>query len=399
MEIEEALKIIEENIRPITEVSSVSLEEAGGFICGKDVTAREPIPAFPKSAMDGYAVNSDEVSKADEDHPVSLKVIGTIYAGEYKEISFLPGSAIRVMTGSMIPDGYDAVVKQEQTDYGESIVTIYASVKKHENYCQVGEELREGDLVIPAGTLLGRTQIGLLASLGKNTVTIRRPARVSILSTGSELVFPGKARLPGQIYNSILFMLKSDLREMRFEIPFAINCPDEKESLQNDLENVLAASDLVITTGGVSVGKKDLIPEILTKIGAETLFKRVNMQPGTPTTLSKLEDKLILSLSGNPYAALANFDLYFGQIAAGLMGCDSFKNKSGEAILMDPYEKVNRARRLIRAYTMDGKVYLPVNVHSSSVFGNMEQCNCYVDLPEGKKAKPGDTVKIWKMRH
>ncbi|MCR5775633.1 MAG: molybdopterin molybdotransferase MoeA [Lachnospiraceae bacterium] len=398
MEIEEALSIIRDEAKPIKDTLSIPVEDAAGHITATDTIAEMPVPAFARSAMDGYAVHSDELSGAKSDRPVCLKVAGEILAGDSKHFPNTLNSAVRVMTGAMIPDGYDAVVRQEDTDYGEKEVRIYTPVRAYDNYCPEGEEIKKGEVVIPAGRHIGRVEAGLFASLGMPEVIVRRPAEISVISTGSELTDVGETLHPGRIYNSIRYMLIASIRQEKLRVKHAGNYPDDKALLCSCISEAAERSDIVITTGGVSVGKKDLIPEVLDTLGAKKLFSGINIQPGTPTTVSELEGKLILSLSGNPYAAMVNFDLYFWTMIAGLMGSPYYLSEASEAVMADPYKKQSRRRRFVRAREEGGNVYLPVLKHMSSVFGNMDRCNCYLDIPEGETVSPGDTVKIWRMR-
>lgn len=394
MEIEEAVRLVTESVIPIEDTLEIPSEEALGFIAGRDLVSEVNVPSFTRSAMDGYAVKASDVKAASPDNPVRLKVKGEILAGESRDIGYSPFSAVRIMTGGMMPEGYDAVVRQEDTDYGEDNVRIETAVPSGMNYCPAGEEIKAGDTVIPEGCCIGRIQTGLMAALGITKVCIRRPARIAVLSTGSELASVGEPLKPGQIYNSISQMLASSILEEKLEVVYRDICPDDSRMLKEKILRGLEMSDLLITTGGVSAGKKDLIPEVLDDLNARRLFSGVNIQPGTPTIASILENKLILSLSGNPYAAIVNFDIYFRAAVSKLMGSDHYLYESEECILHDRYDKVNRMRRLVRALVKGGRVYLPVSGHMSSVFGNMQQCNCYMDVPAGKSISPGDTVRI-----
>ena len=397
MEIEEAIKLITDAAAPVTETMTVPLLDAYGRIAANDMISEEPVPAFDRSAMDGYAVCSGEVERASEDMPVSLKVSGELSAGDPTDLRYTPGSAVRVMTGAMIPEGYDTVVKQEDTDYGEDEVKIYASSVKQRNICLAGEEITPYSCVIKSGQRIGRAETGLIAALGKDEVCVRRPPRIALISTGSELAEAGQPLRSGQIYNTIRYILGTSLRQQRLEVCLEVTCPDDAGLIEDRLRDALKAADVVITTGGVSVGKKDLIPAVLDSVGAKKLFSRVNIQPGTPTIGSALDGKVILSLSGNPYAAMANFDLYFWPVISKLMGSDSYLPSESMAVLSDRYDKVNRMRRLVRAYTKDGKVFLPAAEHMSSVFGNTSSCNCYIDIPAGQAVSPGDEVRVIRM--
>ncbi len=410
MEIEEALSVLLAEQGRITDTERVSLSEAAGRVLAEDIRAPFDVPHFPKSAMDGYAVRAEGVKDASPEHPVSLKVMGEMLAGDMP--SYVGRSeeacrvtAVRVMTGAAVPAGYDAVVRQEDTDYGESEVLIYKGVAPYTNYCRVGEDIRKDSVVLSHGRRIGRVEAGVLASLGIIEIQVLRRLHVSVLSTGSELCeLPGSGEMQsagqmpeaGRIYNSIAYTLTTCLTAAGFTAEQRI-CKDETEEIRAGLEQALKTADVVITTGGVSVGKKDLLPEVLEEIGAKRLFSGVNVQPGTPTIGSVRDGRVILSLSGNPYAALVNFDLYFWPLAARLTGCDTFLPASGEAVLRSEYTKKNHHRRLLRARAEGGEVTLPAKSHASSVLSNLLDCNCYIDLPAGAEPKPGDRVKILRM--
>ena len=404
MEYEEALMAIISAVDPVRETERAALAEATGRILGEDIPAPFSVPHFPKSAMDGYAVRAEDVKDAAKDMPVKLQVVGEMLAGDVPSDApnrqGQPGTAVRIMTGAMVPDGYDAVIRQEDTDYGETEVKIYRRVEPFTNYCKVGEDIEEGSIVLPAGRRIGRIEAGVLASLGIAEVPVLRKVRVFVLSTGSELceLESAKARIPeaGRIYNSIAYTLAASLPDNAFSFDHAV-CTDDADSISAGIEHGLKTADVVITTGGVSVGKKDLLPEVLEGIGAKRVFSGVNIQPGTPTIGSVRDGKAILSLSGNPYAALVNFDLYFKPLAAKLTGCDSFLPVEEEAVLRSEYTKVNRLRRFVRARVEKGNVTLPAKSHASSVLSNLLDCNCYVDLPRETPVRPGDIVRIVKF--
>ncbi|MCR5673549.1 MAG: molybdopterin molybdotransferase MoeA [Lachnospiraceae bacterium] len=399
MEIEEAIGIIAANSKRIEEEIEVSLEEAYGHILATDIVADVNVPAFSRSAMDGYAVKASDTEGASANKPVKLKVVSQIFAGDCKDHDYEDKTAVRIMTGAMIPEGYDAVVKQEDTDLGEDEVCVYSPVRQYMNYCHAGEEIQKGTVVIAAKKRIGMIETGLIASLGLAKVKVMRPLKVSIISTGSELVEPGKELPEGSIYGNIRYMIAAAVKSTGFEVSYQTDCKDDKEEIKKHITQAAKISDVIITTGGVSVGKRDLVASVLSDIGAVQLFTRINIQPGTPTMASVYNDRVILSLSGNPYAAIANFDLYFPPLSAKMTGCDELDTKTQKAVLCDPYEKVNVMRRLVRAYEESGKVYLPAQRHMSSVFGNMDKCNCYIDIPANTHVSVGDNVNIRKMRY
>lgn len=394
LEIEECLARLLNELQPQQTTQMVAITECEGMVLGSDVTAGMMVPPYPKSAMDGYAVRAADTAGAAKDAPITLKVAGELLAGDYAEIPYQGRTAVRVMTGSYIPEGYDAVIRQEDTDYGDEAVALYASVSPYANYCKVGEDIKKGELVIPQYARLSSVHIGLLASLGIGRVCVCAPIKIALISTGTELVEVGESLSPGKIYNSIAYMLAAKMQREGLSVCSMETCADEEELLQGKLKAAVEAADFVITTGAVSVGKKDIIPKVLKKLGARALFQGADIQPGTPTMASVLDGKAILSLSGNPYAAVANFEFYFWHAAAKMMHSASFEVKTGSALLTSDYPKVNKLRRMIRAYAKDGKVRIPSAQHASSVIYNLTECNCFIDLEAGRAVKAGDTVRI-----
>lgn len=393
-ELEECLEALLTEINPIDKIESVNLTSACDRIIGEDIVAQMMIPPYPKSAMDGYAVRAEDTIGADREHPVQLQVVGELFAGDHEQLPCQPGCAVRVMTGSYVPEGYDAVIRQEDTDYGEEQVQVCRSITTGTNYCCVGEDIRKGDQILTQGTHLTALHIGLLASLGIYRVPVYKRIRCSILSTGSELMAPGLPLLPGKIYNSIAYMLQASMEKQGIQVPYMEICGDEKEELKKQLQKALELADVVITTGGVSVGKKDLLPEVLEELGAKKIFSRANIQPGTPTIGSVLDGKVILSLSGNPYAAYANFEYYFWELSSYVSQDESLRVRTENAVLSSPYPKVNKLRRFVRAYAEEGRVTLPTAVHASSVLSNMRDCNCFIDIEPGRELRQGDEVRI-----
>ncbi len=394
LSIETALYRLTERIRPIDETVTVPLDKAMGAVNAEAIHAPEAVPSFRRAAMDGYAVRVSDIAGASEEKPAQLKVADELCAGDFRVFPYASGSAVRIMTGAAVPDVFDAVVKQEDTDQGDKMVSVFTPAEEGMNICPLGEEFSKGALAIPARSRIGRIGLGILASFGMTELTVIRSPRVAVLSTGSELVAPGDIMLPGHIYGSISFMLRASIQGEGFEVSYDRIVGDDKELMKKELKAALECSDLVLTTGGVSVGKKDLMHDVLDEIGAQKLFYLADIQPGTPTIGSICGGKVILSLSGNPYAALANFDYYFFPLVARLMGCDAYLKKTKEAILADPYEKVNRSRRLVRAYEENGQVFLRAAGHKSSMFGNLTNCNCYMDVPAGVRLSLGDRVTI-----
>lgn len=372
----------------------VDLCEAEGRVCARDIFSEMMVPPFPKSAMDGYAVRTEEVLAASRENPVRLKVLGELCAGDYVEHEYQPLSAVRVMTGAYVPQGFDAVIRQEDTDYGMDEVQIFKGVPPYGNYCKAGEDIEMGQLLVPARTRLTPLHIGLLASVGHGKVEVVKPVTVAILSTGTELCTVGQELAPGKIYNNIAYILQAAIRREGMRVVSVETCADETGLLENKLKAAAGQAQIIITTGAVSVGKKDIIPEVTERLGARVLFRRANIQPGTPTMASSLEGRILLNLSGNPYAALANFEIYFWPLVAKMMNNASYEPVVTTAVLDCEYHKANKMRRLLRAYASGGKVTMPSGVHASSVIHNLVECNCFIDLEAGRVVECGDVVTV-----
>lgn len=398
LSIEQALARVLARVRPIDESCLVDTEAALGRVVAADIAAPFPVPPFARSAMDGYAVREEDTACASRIHPALLPVTGEQMAGDGDGGVLAPGTAVRVATGAAVPQGCDAVVKREQTDDGRERVAIYESAARGENICAAGEDIPLGSLVLHAGERIGRTELGLLASIGQERVPVRRAARVALLSTGSELIRAGDAVMPGKIYDSILPMLCASARMLGLEVAAAELCGDDAGALCRTLRRMAERADLIVTTGGVSVGERDLIPGVLARLEAETLFRRARVKPGTPTMASVLNGTPVLSLSGNPYAALANFDYYFYPVAAKLMGCPALDTEERDCVAAEGYGKSTPLCRLLRAREENGWVTFPAANHKASVISNLLSCNCYAVLPPDSVLHPGDRVRIRRMK-
>ena len=372
------------------------ISEAYGCISAEDVFAPAAVPPFRRSAMDGYAVRSEDIAGAETDAPALLSVTGVLYAGDYADIVCAPHTAVRVMTGSYIPDGYDAVVMQEDTDLGMEKVRVFRSVPKGRNICPVGEEFDKGELIVSRGQMIDRIAVFLLASAGIGRIRTVCRVNAAVITTGSELDDPHGALRKGHIYNGLGHAISHALRDRGAEPLYVLHCEDDADEIADTIQGISDDVDIIITTGGVSVWEKDLLPQAMEKLGAQVLFHGTYIQPGTPT-MGAFYDKPILSLSGNPFAALANLDYYFPYIMAKLTGYEGHLTQVKTAVLSSGYDKVNRLRRLIRAKYENGRVYLPTKGHHSSVLGDLRYCNCYIDLDADTAVKIGDTVRIRMM--
>lgn len=393
--VEKAVELILRCTAPIVRTEEVPLFEVSGRVIAQDMISQIDNPPFDRSPIDGYACRSADIRGASKDTPVLLSVIGEVDAGQYMESVVQSGQAVRIMTGAPVPKGCDCCIRQESTDYGESIVRIYEEVKPWGNYCYRGEDFKRGATLVKEGTKLSYAEAGILASMGSANAVVYQKPRIALLTTGDEVINPGEKLSPGKIYNSNQTMLAVRMREMGI-VPFMAEAvPDEPASMAAALEKAAEEADIIITTGGVSVGKKDIMHEALPLMGAERIFWRVLLKPGTPTIFSVYKGIPIISLSGNPFGAAANFELLIRPMLAKMMHDKTLVPVRRTAIMADEFSKASHGRRFIRAIWNNGRVYMPGGLHSSGVLASLRGCNCMVDIQPGNKGlRPGDEVEV-----
>lgn len=310
----EARAIIDRHIR-LLPAETIPLDQAAGRILAEDLIAPENHPPFPASTMDGFAVFSG-------DHSPWREIIGDQHAGKVLDVEVTDGYTVRIMTGAPVPPGADAVVPVEATDLKDDHVVIHQEdVRPGENIRPIGSDIREGDAVLPAGTYLGPPEVGLAANLGINPIAVRRRPRVCVLSTGDELVEPGEPLGPGQIRDSNRFSLTAALRAEGCEVTFAGKAPDQREPLERFLHERLASDDIVITSGGVSMGDLDLVKAILFEDPAiDVHFRRLYLKPGKPLNFATSGNALFFGLPGNPVSSLVTFEVFIRPTIRQMLG-------------------------------------------------------------------------------
>ena len=366
------------------------LERALGRTLAADVAAPLDQPPFDRSPLDGYALRSADLAGADRDHPAVLEVVDTVYAGDEARIPVGPGQAVRLMTGAMLPPGCDCVVPQEDTDRGDP-VSVFVSLKPFQNYVYQGEDYRKGALLLEKSTRLDAAALGVLAGAGLTEAEVCRRPRVGLLTTGDEVVSPGTPLPAGKIYGSNQMLLAARLAELGVETETA-HQGDDPAAVAEAMRELLEICDVLLTTGGVSVGDKDIFHQALPLLGAERIFWRVNLKPGTPAMYSLYEGKPILSLSGNPFAAFTTFELLARPLLAALSGEEG--PRWGEGVLDTPFPKASPRRRFIRGRYENGHITLPEG-HSSGMLASLVGCNCLAELPAGSPpAEAGTRVRI-----
>lgn len=397
--LERACEVIRQKVVPLG-TERIPAARCLGRVLAEDVTAPMDQPPFPRSPLDGFAFAAASSQGASEESPVTLRVVGTVYAGDWREEPVEAGCAVHITTGAPIPAGCDCVVRQEDTESGPDWVKLTSALKPWENYCFQGEDYRTGDVLIPAGTALNAAAVGVLGSAGLYRedveLTVRKVPRVALLCTGDELVEGEGSPLPkGKIYSSNAPLLAARLRELGMEVCAYTPCfGDDGAAVAEALRKLCREADAVITTGGVSVGDKDIFHEALPLLGAERHFWRVLLKPGTPLMFSTFEGTPILSLSGNPFAAAATFELLGRTLLAALAGNDRLLPVKVTALLGTPFPKGGKVRRFVRGSLRGGVVTLPEG-HSSGQLRSSVGTNCLVELESGRgPVAAGETVTV-----
>ncbi|HEY2641075.1 MAG TPA: gephyrin-like molybdotransferase Glp [Streptosporangiaceae bacterium] len=371
-------------IRPLPP-RKLALADALGAVLTDDVTAQWPLPAFDNSAMDGYAVRAADVAGATEQTPVMLPVSGEIAAGDTARHDLVPLTSLRIMTGAPLPLGADAVVPVELTDGGGSQVAIRAPVEAGASVRLTGGDAQPGDLLLPAGTRLGAVHLGLLAAAGHGTVQARPQPRVTVISTGNELVEPGTQLVPGQIWESNATMLAAAAREAGCYARRHPIVPDKTDAVLAAVEDALDDADLLITSGGVSMGgEHDVVKAALATLGTVT-FRKVAMQPGMPQGFGTVgpAGTPIFTLPGNPVSAYVSFVLFVMPALDVLQDFSGERVPAVQAVLTQPVRSPAGKRSFLRGI-MDisaGQV-TPVSGQASHQLASLARANALVIVPE-----------------
>lgn len=391
----DALNLLLERVEKIEESETVSLWNASGRVLAEDIVAKRNQPPFDRSPLDGYAVRSVDIKGASKEHPVSLTVIDEVDAGHVTEKIVESGMAVRIMTGAPIPEGADCVVGQEDTDYGEDRVEIYEEIQHHQNYCFEGEDYQAGAVLLKKGTAIGAVEAGVLASLGLENVKVYRLPKISVITTGDEIVLPGEELLPGKIYDSNLYTLVTRLKSWGIVISEKGRAEDDAKTVADRIKEAIKRSDIIVTTGGVSVGKKDIMHDVLKILNCKKLFWKIAIKPGMPTLCAEYEGKLLICLSGNPYGATVNLELLVRPILVKMTGRKDLEIKKKTAICMSVFPKKSFVTRYVRANYEDGKVQIAAGSNASGILSSMCGCNCLIEIPAGtSRVEIGDEVEV-----
>lgn len=395
--VDDHLGAILQDVRPLG-VIELDLLEADGCPLAEYVAAPESLPAFDNSAMDGYAVRAADAAWADE-APVTLPVVGDVPAGDTSIFAIPAGMSARIMTGAPLPTGADTIVPVEWTDGGVARVEIRRAPAQGQYVRRRGEDVDAGDMVLHPGVRLAASHIGLLAAIGRRSVQVRPRPRVVVISTGDELVEPGTGLVPGQIADANSYTLAVAAREAGCVAYRHGIVPDDPQAIMSTIEDQLLRADVIVTTGGVSMGAYDAVKEVLSQLGT-VRFERVAMQPGMPQGFGVIgEDRTpIFTLPGNPVSAYVSFQVFVRPALRKLQDFDPaprpFVRATLTAALRSPEGKRSYARA--RVESRDGRyIVAPVQGQGSHQLAHLAWANAFVVVPEAvTEVAPGETVDV-----
>ena len=395
LEVEQALETALRYCR-VTEPETCPIGDCADRILAEDMRAAVNSPPFRRSARDGFAVRSEDLCGASGQKPVVLTVLGCNDAGQPAVHHIGKGETAQIMTGGVLPEEADAVVKQENVEFrGQDTAVFSAPAKPGDCFSPIGEDLQEGEILAHAGETVDASALAAGAAAGLSMLPVRKQVRSAVICTGDELTLPGQPLGEGKIYGSSHLYLMTRLRQC--------GCADAKAYFTGDDQSGIAKMirgqieegvQLIVTTGGVSVGRKDYLPAVIDMIGGEILFHGIDVKPGMPSMLSKAGETLILSLSGNPYSCACIFELIGRPMVAAMLGKQCVLEKVLQIPSADSYNKRSPVRRILRG-RFDG-----VCVHFSSRQRNGQMaagigCNCLIDIPAGNEGiREGDNVRV-----
>jgi len=361
----------------------LGLSEAEGLVLAEDVAATQALPSFDNSAMDGYAVHAEDVAAASEQNPVTLPVVGEIAAGDTGAYALAQGSAIRIMTGAMLPHAAELVIPVEWTDGGTARVTITAKADAGHAIRLAGGDAQAGEVLVPRGTRLKPMHIAAIAAAGHGSVKVRPRPRVVVLSTGDELAEPGTPLVPGRIWDSNSFMIAAAAREAGCLAYRQAGISDNADEVLQTIEDQLVRADLLVTTGGVSMGgEHDVIKSALQQLGTMK-FRKVAMQPGMPQGFGTIgEDSIpIITLPGNPVSAYVSFQIFVRPALGALQDDAGLGLATVRAELTAPLRSPPGRRSFLRG-VLTGDRVTPLTGQGSHQIATLGRANALITVPE-----------------
>lgn len=389
IDIKEAVNIIKNNLKPKQDVRKVSIINSINKVCAQDIYSPIDSPPFDRSPYDGYAYSANITKK-------ELTIVGEVYAGDVFKDKLGKNEAIKIMTGGKIPDGANCVIKKEDVKVLENTIIVNKDLKEYENYIFKGEDIQKNQLIIKQGDIITYESIGMLSSLGIDEILVYEDLKIGILTTGTEIQELNEVLEDGKIYNSNKYILYSKLLKRGIEPIIVEKSKDCIMELESKIQSILKDVDILITTGGVSVGDKDLIPEAFKNIGGRELFWKVKVKPGGACYASIIDNKLMFGLSGNPHALIVAYE----NILVPTIDFLSNKtyNSKIQAIFKGSFTKKSSVDRYLngRMYTSCGRIYVSMTDNKDSkarLWGTLNS-NCMIKVNKESILEDGQLVDV-----
>jgi len=394
--VDEALDKILSHIHPLG-FEKVSVLDSLGRVVGEDIHARRDIPPFDNSAMDGYAILSEDVEKASSNHPVRLEVIEDLPAGSISTKRLRKGKAIRIMTGAPVPKGADAVIPVEDTKKENGSALILRAATPGENIRRSGEDVKKGDRVISRNDMIRPAEVGMLASVGRSFVSVYQRPLVSILCTGNELVDVDGDLDEVKIISSNSYTLGAQVKDCG-AIPLQLGIArDRKEEIEEKLRQGIRA-DVIISSAGVSVGDYDFVKDVMKRLGMEMVFWKVAMRPGQPLAFGTIGGKPAFGLPGNPVSSMISFEQFVRPSLLKMMGHRKLFRPVVEAVLKEDIKKMAGRRYFIRgsvSFEKDQYFVSTTGEQGSGILKSMVKANGLIVIPEEQEmVRAGERVKV-----
>ena len=384
----------------VNDIEEVNIFNSLGRVLAEDILSPIDSPPFNKSPLDGYAVIAKSLEGVSKENPRILKVIDKVFAGEVSCKKVGDGEAIRIMTGAKIPKGADCIVKQEDTEaLNENEVRIFVSHKAYDNFIYQGEDFKRGIKIINKDKFLASSIITAIVSLGISKVKVYKKPIVGIITTGDELQEPGEELKEGKIFNSNKAFLYTRLLELGAEPRIFDIAKDSIEGIVSVVEKAEKECQIIISTGGVSVGEKDLVLRAVEFIGYRRLFWKISMKPGSPMFSAVKNGVIYIGLSGTPVAAATTFELTARRVIAKMLNCKDVDIRKVEGILQDEFKKKSPKRRFLRVRVsedLENKVYINNIYQSPGQINTMIKSNAVLEVEENKTLEIGE--KVWVIK-
>ena len=393
--VEEAIKILKDNFSESVQNETVLLDEVFGRIAAEDILSGEDVPSFSRSTMDGYALKASDTYGSGESMPAMLDIVGEILMGESADMTLESGKCIKISTGGMLPEGADAVIPVENTDEDNGLCLVYKSVSPFENVTKKGDDIKVGECVIKKGTALSPAHIGLLASVGKAEINVKKFPKVGIISTGNEIIETDEKLTAGKIREVNSHSLSAQCRSYGCEVKRYGTVKDEYEKIFSAVETAKNECDIVLVSGGSSAGTKDMTVNVIEKIG--TVFAHgLAMKPGKPTIIGQADGKAVFGLPGHPAACWFVTEIIVKQLVNILLGKE--EKEITQKLKIAENISSNHGREEFICVKTDGETAVPV-YGKSGLMSILCEADGYIRIDRNCEGlKKGETVEVFPFR-